>query len=349
MPKPIELVASSQTDEHGDMDSTQDTTQSHPFARETLFRQAGPLLGAALLVLLSIAISQSTPGEGRMLIQAATLTALTVSAMALLPWGDLPAAFQAGPALSFLMVTFLIRQATGGPESIYAQLVLVPILWLAVFGSAIELGAGIVALSVVLLGPIIATPGAESQWPQALLLIGTSTLVGAGVQRLFTQLRTHSSALVVLTRTDPLTGVGNRRAWDEELEPALQRAEGERSPICIALVDVDHFKEFNDGRGHQAGDRLLKEITAGWRSQLRDGDTLARLGGDEFAIILPKCPLDAAQRIVGRLCAEVPAGQTCSTGLAMWDWIESTGEFIARADAALYEAKEGGRNRIVVA
>jgi len=331
------------------MDAPQDTSQPHPFARETLFHQVGPLLGAALLILLSIAISQSTPREGRLLIQAATLTALTLAALALLPWRSLPRAAQAAPPLAYLVVTFLIRQATGGPSSIYAQLVLVPILWLAVFGTALELGAGLMGIAVVLLGPIVATPGSESQWPSALLLTGMAALIGLGVQRLFAQLRIHSSQLVVLVRTDPLTGVGNRRAWDEELQVALRRAEEERSPICIALIDVDRFKEFNDGKGHQAGDRLLKEITAGWRSQLRDGDSLARLGGDEFAIILPGCSLDAAHRIMKRLCAEVPAGQTCSTGLAMWDWVESTSDLIARADAALYEAKEGGRNRIVVA
>ncbi len=323
--------------------------QPQPFGRDTLFRQVGPLLGAALLVVLSFAISQATRAEGRLLVQAATLTALTAAAMALVPWHRVPGVLKVAPALAYLSVTFFIRQATGGPDSIYAQLVLVPILWLAVYGTAIEIAAGVAGIAVVLAGPIVVTPGAESQWPRALLLTATAAIIGFGVQRLFGQLRAHSSQLIVLIRTDPLTGVGNRRAWDEELELVLKRAEEDRTPTCIALIDIDHFKEFNDGRGHQAGDRLLKEITAVWRSQLRDGDTLARLGGDEFAIILPRCPLEAAHRIMRRLCDDVPAGQTSSTGLATWDWIESASDLIARADAALYEAKENGRNRIVVA
>ncbi len=331
------------------MGTAPETSQPQPFSRDTLFRQVGPVLGSALLVLLAVAISQATNAQGPRLIQAATLTALTVAAMTLLPWHRLPSVAQIGPALTYLTVTLLIRQATGGNASIYAQLALVPILWLAVYGNTVELTIGVAAVGVALIGPIVLTPGTEAEWPRALLLTATAAIVGYGVQRLFDQLRAHSSQLIVLIRTDPLTGVGNRRAWDEELEAALKRSEDEHSPLCVALIDVDHFKEFNDGRGHQAGDRLLKEITAGWRSQLRDGDTLARLGGDEFAIVLPGCPLDAAHRIMQRLWGDVPAGQTCSMGLAAWDWIESTADLIARADAALYEAKENGRNRIVVA
>src|SRR5439155_560811 len=191
------------------------------------------------------------------------------------------------------------------------------------YGTALEVAIGVTAVGVVLIGPILSMPGTETQWPRALLLTGTAGVLGYGVQKLFSQLRAHSHRLIVLTRTDPLTGVGNRRAWDDELQETLRRAEERRSPICVALIDIDRFKEFNDERGHQAGDRLLKETTAMWRSQLRDGDTLARLGGDEFAVVLPGCALESARGILERLCRMLPAGQTCSTGLAVWDRIES--------------------------
>lgn len=330
-------------------DTIQPTFQAPPLSRETLFRQVGPLLGAALLVIISMALSQASPGDASLLTKAAILTALTIAAMALAPWQHFPSVVKTGPAIAYLVVTFLIRQATGGPESIYAQLLLVPILWLAVYGTALEVAAGIAGITVVLVGPIMVIPGTEDQWPRALLLTGTAGILGYGLHRLFGQLRAQSSRLIVLTRTDPLTGVGNRRAWDDELEVILDRAEKDRSAVCVALIDMDRFKEFNDQRGHQAGDRLLKETTAVWRNHLRDGDVLTRIGGDEFAIVLPGCPLEAAHRIMIRLCAGLPAGQTCSSGLAEWDWVESPDELIARADTALYQAKERGRNRIVVA
>jgi diguanylate cyclase (GGDEF)-like protein len=320
-----------------------------PLSRETLFRQVGPLLGGALLVVISMAMAQTGATEGALLIKAAILTAITIAAMALVPWRHLPGVVKVAPAIAYLTVCFLIRQATGGGDSMYAQLLLAPILWLAVYGSMLEVATGLGGIAVILFGPMLVIPGTEEQWPRALLLTGTAGFLGYGLQRLFAQLRAQSSRLIVLSKTDPLTGVGNRRAWDDELHEILLDAEKDRSHVCVALIDLDRFKEFNDGRGHQAGDRLLKETTAEWRNHLRDRDILARIGGDEFAIVLAGCPLEAAHRIMIRLCGGLPAGQTCSSGLAEWDWMESAEELIARADSALYRAKERGRNRIVVA
>lgn len=322
---------------------------SQPFSRDGLFRTVGPLIGAAFFALLGVALSSATQDQAPALIKGATLAALALSAMQLLPWHKLPPAVQVGPALAYLMVAAVIRQATGGPDSMYAQLVLVPLLWLAVFGSVLELAVGVASLATVLAIPMMLTPGGQAQLPGGLTLLVLAGGIGFGVQRLFEFLRAHSIRLNQLARTDPLTGVANRRAWDEEIVGAVERSSVHTAPLCVSMIDLDHFKDFNDTRGHQAGDRLLKEITAGWRSQLRDGDTLARLGGDEFAIVLPGCPLDAAQRIVQRLCESMPQGMTCSTGLASWDGTESAHDLIARADAAVYEAKDQGRNRIIVA
>jgi diguanylate cyclase (GGDEF)-like protein len=196
---------------------------------------------------------------------------------------------------------------------------------------------------------LLLTPNPEGQATGAILLILFGSVVGFGVQRLFGYLRAHAAQLDLLARTDPLTGASNRRAWDEEFDRVIERAEGAHQPVCAALIDLDHFKEYNDDRGHQAGDRLLKEMTARWRGQLRDGDILARLGGDEFAVLLPGCPLEPAQRIVNRLVEGMPEQSTCSTGLVSWDGLETPQQLLARADAALYAAKEAGRNRIKVA
>jgi diguanylate cyclase (GGDEF)-like protein len=115
------------------------------------------------------------------------------------------------------------------------------------------------------------------------------------------------------------------------------------------MLDLDHFKRFNDARGHQAGDKLLEGAARAWAALLRPTDTLARYGGEEFALLLPHCDTDTAEAIVAPLLAAVPDGQTASCGIAEWDGAESVEALTARADAALYMAKRGGRARAVLA
>jgi diguanylate cyclase (GGDEF)-like protein len=329
--------------------ATTATGYSETFGRERLFHDVGPLVGASFAALLALALSQADGDEGSMLLHAATVTCLTVAALSLVPWRRLPPVAQAGAPLIFMFVGFLIRQATGGAESLYAQMLLIPLLWLAAYGTRLEVAGGVLWIAALLSFPAVFEEGGLDQLPRVALFVLIASALGFGVQHLFAYLRVHSTELVSLARTDPLTGVANRRAFDEDFEGILERCLHERQPLCVALIDIDHFKEFNDTHGHQAGDRLLKEITAHWRSQLRDGDVIARLGGDEFAVVLPGCPLASAERIVARLCIDSPTGATCSTGLASWDGGEPASELYARADAALYAAKENGRDQIVVA
>jgi diguanylate cyclase (GGDEF)-like protein len=143
-------------------------------------------------------------------------------------------------------------------------------------------------------------------------------------------------------RSDPLTSLPNRRAWDERLAAAM-RAEG---TLCVAMVDLDHFKRFNDDNGHAAGDRLLRACAVAWKGHLRPGDTLARVGGEEFAVMLPSCALADAVRVLERLRDATPSGVTASIGVAELHPGESTGDVLARADTALYEAKDSGRDRL---
>ena len=147
-----------------------------------------------------------------------------------------------------------------------------------------------------------------------------------------------------LARTDALTGVANRRAWDEEFPRELARAARSGKPFAVALLDLDHFKAYNDQHGHPAGDRLLKAATAAWQGKLRKTDLLARYGGEEFAILLPDCALDSAMEIAERLRTAQPEG-TCSLGVAGWDGREHANALVDRADRALYAAKQGGRNQ----
>jgi diguanylate cyclase (GGDEF)-like protein len=152
-----------------------------------------------------------------------------------------------------------------------------------------------------------------------------------------------------IARTDELTGLPNRRAWQEELARELPRSRRSGEPLCVAMLDLDHFKRYNDHQGHQAGDRLLKRVAGAWSSELRATDVLVRYGGEEFALALPGCGIDDAVATVERLRAVIPSGQTCSAGIACWDGQERGSELLDRADRALYEAKRSGRDRTVLA
>ena len=150
--------------------------------------------------------------------------------------------------------------------------------------------------------------------------------------------------LARLARTDPLTGLANRRGWDEQLARELARARRSGETLSVALLDLDNFKAFNDAHGHQAGDRLLLEAAAAWNGQLRDVDILCRWGGDEFAALLPACPQAQADEVIARLRAATPRQQCCAAGVAGWDGSETSEGLLERADKALLEAK-GARRR----
>jgi diguanylate cyclase (GGDEF)-like protein len=144
--------------------------------------------------------------------------------------------------------------------------------------------------------------------------------------------------------TDPLTGLPNRRAWDAQLELALH----DGTPVAVAMFDIDHFKRFNDTHGHPAGDRLLREAAASWRSEMRTRDFLARLGGEEFALLLIGEDVSTAEATVERLRARMPGRETCSAGIAVRLDGDTAERLVSRADQALYDAKTGGRDRTVL-
>jgi diguanylate cyclase (GGDEF)-like protein len=159
----------------------------------------------------------------------------------------------------------------------------------------------------------------------------------------------HADLLEQLNRmaaTDSLTGLPNRRAWNRVFETESRRGEGR---LCVAMLDLDRFKAFNDRHGHLAGDRYLKQVAAAWQAQLRPGDVLARIGGEEFAVLLTDCSLADASPAIERLRAATPAGETCSAGVAMRRGDEPLDAVMARADDALYAAKAAGRDRLQMA
>jgi diguanylate cyclase (GGDEF)-like protein/PAS domain S-box-containing protein len=152
-----------------------------------------------------------------------------------------------------------------------------------------------------------------------------------------------------LARSDALTGLPHRRALDDQLPREMARALRAGSGLCLAIIDIDHFKAYNDTYGHLAGDRVLRECARAWDGELRGEDTILRFGGEEFLVVLPDCGTDDAIEILERLRGATPDGQTCSAGLALWRPGETVDDLVGRADTALYEAKESGRDRLVAA
>ena len=502
------------------------------FAREGLLRRAAPFLGAMALALCIYPLPPAG-NEPSALAGAAVLSALIVLAAVFVPWSRLPRFAEVVPPVAYFVVIALLRESDGGAQSAYAALAMLPMFWLALYGTRRDLGVGIAAVAAVFLTPplLVGAPAyPESEWTRALIWICVAPIVGYTVQALVSELRLRAtssarqaqellasqeeahqlivnmaavtdatreisrttdsevarhvicSAACTITggrfatlmepdgdgalrmtanyglqgsppiriplegepsgaaaafvagkplfvedarastkvsqrltratgavsihfepvlrneeavgvlvvgwnhvieglerqtisairmlaaetammmeratllakleqsaRTDDLTGLLNRRAWEEQLPLEMARARRATHPLCVAMLDLDYFKAYNDERGHQAGDRLLKQSTAAWASELRASDILARYGGEEFTVALPGCSLSDATSIVERLRSAMPSGQTVSAGVACWNGRESAEELVGRADAALYEAKRTGRDRLVTA
>ena len=166
----------------------------------------------------------------------------------------------------------------------------------------------------------------------------------------YDEIRQQSNNLMTFTevRTDPLTGVSNRRALDETLESMFAMMHRYEHPFSIVLIDIDFFKQINDEQGHLYGDRMLKAVARLLDDSVRDTDLVARYGGEEFVIVMPQTELDGAtlfcERLRRRVEQQLPL--TVSGGVSGAAEGDNPQTLLARADAALYSAKAAGRNRL---
>ena len=165
---------------------------------------------------------------------------------------------------------------------------------------------------------------------------------------------THFALLEYQSSTDPLTGIPNRRVLFDRLYFELERSKRSGKPVSVAMIDLDHFKLYNDEFGHVQGDRALVSVTHIWSQRIRGQDLIARFGGEEFCLLMPETDADGAKRILTELkglVSEVPTLKpvTASSGIAMWNSFEDPTTLLERADRALYVAKRKGRNRVEVA
>lgn len=508
-----------------------DALTFQPFDRTGLLRRAAPFLGAMWLALVIYPLPPNG-GDSDAFVPAVALNVIILVSVLIVPWRRLGPMAAVVPPLAYLLVIALMREADGGGSSAYAALFMLPIFWLALYGSPQQLAVGFVGFAAVFVVPIALIGAPEyppGEWARALVWLCVAPIIGFTVQSLvreqrrraeenlqraeelqvsqeetrklvvsmaavteatrelarttdsrlareiictaactvtgarFAKLmeRGHDGELVMtanhglqsgpplavppadeasgadlvlrsktplfiqdvrddervsqrvvratgavsmhfepvlrneeavavlvvgwaqavdgssriaaamrmlaaetamalersdllarleaVARTDDLTGLYNRRGWEEQLPRELARSTRNGDPLCVAMVDLDFFKNYNDQSGHLAGDRLLKQSAAAWARELRASDTLARFGGDEFGVALPGCNLENATDLVERLREAMPGGQTVSAGVVCWNGRETADELVGRADAALYQAKRMGRDRLVAA
>ena len=322
---------------------------SRPFARELLLRRAAPF---ALAMAVSFLVLPLGDGPVRIpwLVAAVVLAVVLAAAAWFAPWQRWPASAEAIPPLLWFGVVALLRESQDGTVTGYGTLLLLPVLWLLLYGTRRQVVLAIGCVALTLFAPVVlsgAPAGADVQLGVVWTVL--AAVVAFTVLRLVEEIRRQSAELERLASTDALTGLANRRVWEDALPRELARSVRSGAPVAIALLDLDHFKAYNDANGHQAGDLLLKEIAAMWPGELRESDLLARHGGEEFALLLPDCGSADLEPVVEKVRRTMPSGSTASAGAAVWDGVEEPHELIRRADDALYEAKRGGRDRTVVA
>ena len=329
-------------------------------------RELVPFAGATLLAFVLVPFDWQV--DWPEYLAALALTLIVVAGTALTPWHRVPQSARLAPAALFLVAAALLRDSGGGFNSGVATLALLPVFWIALHGSRVGLGLVLLGVAVFLAAPVLTIGGPEypvTAMKTGVLFVAVAGLVGISVQRLVGAVRAQAGDGILrehqletsaherdallgrlerLATTDPLTGAGNRRAWDSELEQAFVDRRGQ--PVAVGLLDLDHFKAFNDFHGHEGGDRLLATAAQAWLTALRPGDRLVRIGGDEFAVLLPGCEAADAHAALLRMARATPLGQTCSGGVAEWDGVEDADALLRRADLALYRAKRAGRDRI---
>lgn len=313
------------------------------------------LCGAALSV-VGVALPHSAqadiPAFWVLAAVAALLAALLLGFGGRLPAAALHAAMLLASCLVGLSLYFNGERAGGhaaGNEVLF--------MWVALY-SGFYFNRGAMALQLAAIGVVdaaalIAVHPGDVGYTRWLITIGMASLAGVVVHRLRRRNDDLVGQLVQTGRTDQLTGLLNRRGFQEQLDRELARSARSGMQVALVMADLDNFKELNDARGHLAGDRALEAVGEAARELVRRADSFARLGGDEFAAILPETGADGAmcfaermRDCVSRLAVEGGPLLGMSFGVAVYPTQhDSQLRLIEAADAALYAAKHGGGNR----
>lgn len=242
---------------------------------------------------------------------------------------------------SLVITTLMISVAAAIGPSVHEDFAVLYV-WTAVFAAlyfpaipaSLQIAFGGTAYFVVLLVAHSSLRALVVSWTS---IFGTATVLSIVVFGLVSLLRRTS-------REDPLTGLPNRRSWDERRDEELERALRNHTSLSLAVIDIDNFKAVNDRHGHSAGDRLLCRFADGWSETIRgSGDFVARLGGDEFGVLAPGSDDAGIQGVVERLRRVAPDGVSCTIGTATWDRAETAEDMFRRADEKMYRSKRNWR------
>jgi diguanylate cyclase (GGDEF)-like protein len=315
----------------------------------------GLLATGGLLVLILVAVSpgfvhgRTTPTTVIALVAMATGAWCMVLAQRV-PFWMLPCIGPFGILLIGLS-SLLTGTTSDGSELLYVW----PVLFSAYFLSWRYATINVVLIALIYPPISISIIGTQGITP-SVYLAGTSVVTLLIVASLRSQIQRVIAETALEARTDKLTGLSNRRSWDDGLAREIALQGRRNAPLCMLMIDLDHFKYLNDTGGHAAGDEALTRVAAALLGLARQTDLLARIGGEEFALALPDCRLsDAAIRAeqirdaVERASVGWRTPLTVSIGVAALPLHATSAEdLMAAADAALYEAKRSGRNAVRV-
>jgi diguanylate cyclase (GGDEF)-like protein len=270
---------------------------------------------------------------------------------------------QGGRVRDFLVVLLGIAVVAGvacldyaaGAKLLLSIFYLLPVMMVAWWTGSTLYGL-LIALASAAAGPVVAylldfraVSLAVSLWNN-----GVRLTVFCVVLYLLHRTRRLNARLEEMALSDELTGLVNLRAFRQIAAQEIERSARYDHELSLAYVDIDHFKDINDGRGHGEGDRVLQALAGVAKATARTSDTVARIGGDEFVVLMPETGAEAAGVVVTRLLEVVPKGVgregvpvTCSIGLASFREAPASVELmLAAADQLMYAAKAGGRNTL---
>jgi len=261
-----------------------------------------------------------------------------------------PALAALGP-IGVALIGYALATSEGPGDA--AVLYMWPVLWVAVFfgrTGSILVVAWIGVVHGVTLASLPAGEGNLDRWLDVMVSV---SVVCAVVHLLSESNRKLVAELAAEARVDQLTGVLNRRGFDERMGVELDRARRDGTSLGVASFDIDHFKRVNDEFGHEIGDRVLARLGEILRAETRATDVVARMGGEEFLVLLPGCPADETSVFAERIRARFAAADglppvTLSAGVSAAVAPENGALLVAESDVALYAAKRAGRDRTVV-
>jgi diguanylate cyclase (GGDEF)-like protein len=248
------------------------------------------------------------------------------------------------------LIAYALHSTRGWTDG--AVMYMWPVLWMAHFygrRGTVLIVACVGVVHGVALATMPAGVGNVDRWVDVVVSVA---VVGAVVRLLSERAERLVASLAAEARVDALTGLLNRRGFEERLAPEVARAGREGTPLAFVALDLDHFKRVNDRHGHEAGDRALVLVAEAIGGQIRASDLAARWGGEEFVVVLPGAGAEAAHGFAERVRAAVAAaggGLKISAGVAAGDGPLDPRALLAAADDALYAAKRAGRDRTVVA